>query len=76
LKFENLVQDHRVHRRIYVEADIFADEMERIFESGRIFFGRDSEITNPGDYERLARRAGFYRRIGLFLCRERAAHSS
>ncbi len=51
LKLESLVQDHRVHRRIYVEPEIFALEMEQIFERGWVFLGHDSEIANPGDYK-------------------------
>lgn len=51
LKLESLVQDHRVHRRIYIEPEIFALEVERIFERGWVFLGHDSEIANPGDYK-------------------------
>jgi phenylpropionate dioxygenase-like ring-hydroxylating dioxygenase large terminal subunit len=51
LNLEGLVQNHRVHRKIYTEPDIFALEMERIFESGWVFIGHESEVAESGDYK-------------------------
>jgi phenylpropionate dioxygenase-like ring-hydroxylating dioxygenase large terminal subunit len=51
LNLSELVQEHRVHRNIYVEPEIFALEIERIFENGWVFLGHESEIAEPGDYK-------------------------
>jgi len=40
----------RVHSDIYVEPDVFALEMRRIFERAWIFVAHESMIPNPGDY--------------------------
>jgi anthranilate 1,2-dioxygenase (deaminating, decarboxylating) large subunit len=46
-----LVQPSRVHRSIYVESQIFELEMQRIFESGWVYLGHESEVAAPGDYK-------------------------
>jgi len=51
LNLEELVQEDRVHRRIYIEQEIFELEMERIFERNWVFIGHDSEVAHPGDYK-------------------------
>jgi benzoate/toluate 1,2-dioxygenase subunit alpha len=51
LKLEELVQDSRVHRRIYLEQEIFDLEMERIFEANWVFVGHESEVAAAGDYK-------------------------
>jgi benzoate/toluate 1,2-dioxygenase subunit alpha len=51
LNFGELVQDERVHRKIYIDAGVFEAEMERIFESTWVFVGHESEIAAPGDYK-------------------------
>lgn len=51
LNLSELVQDHRVHRKIYTEPNVFAREVERIFENGWVFLGHDSEVAEPGDYK-------------------------
>jgi phenylpropionate dioxygenase-like ring-hydroxylating dioxygenase large terminal subunit len=51
LKLEDLVQDARVHRSIYLDQAIFELEMERIFESNWVFLGHESEIAEAGDYK-------------------------
>ena len=48
---EALVQDRRVHRRVYVEPEIFELEMARIFEQGWVYLGHESEVAEPGDYK-------------------------
>jgi benzoate/toluate 1,2-dioxygenase subunit alpha len=51
LKFDEVVQPERVHRRIYTEADVFNAEMERIFENTWVFVGHESEVAAAGDYK-------------------------
>ena len=51
LKLEELVQTTRVHRRIYLEQEIFDLEMERIFENNWVFIGHESEVAAPGDFK-------------------------
>jgi phenylpropionate dioxygenase-like ring-hydroxylating dioxygenase large terminal subunit len=51
LNLEELVQDSRVHRSIYLEQEIFDLEMERIFESNWVFVGHESEVAGTGDYK-------------------------
>ncbi len=53
LKLEELVQDTRVSRKIYLENEIFMLEMERIFESNWVFLGHESELAAPGDFKTL-----------------------
>ena len=47
-----LVEPDRVHRKAYVDPEIFDLEMERIFERQWIYIGHESQIPNPGDYYR------------------------
>jgi phenylpropionate dioxygenase-like ring-hydroxylating dioxygenase large terminal subunit len=51
--YDALVHEDRVHSRVYTDARVFEDEMERIFHRGWIYVGHASEIPAPGDY-RLA----------------------
>ena len=51
LNLDELVQESRVHRRIYLEEEIFQLEMERIFERNWVFLGHESEVAAPGDYK-------------------------
>jgi len=39
-----------VDRRIFSDAGIFDLEMKRIFESGWVFLGHESQIAQPGDF--------------------------
>jgi len=45
-----LVQETRVHRRVYGDPAIFALEMRRIFGRAWVFVGHDSQVPNVGDY--------------------------
>jgi benzoate/toluate 1,2-dioxygenase alpha subunit len=45
-----LVEPGRVHRRVYVDPDIFELEMERLFGRAWLFVGHTSQVPNPGDY--------------------------
>ena len=47
---ETLVSEERVHRDVYLDADIFELEMERIFGQAGGYVGHDSMVPNPGDY--------------------------
>jgi phenylpropionate dioxygenase-like ring-hydroxylating dioxygenase large terminal subunit len=53
LKLEELVQESRVHRRIYLEQEVFDLEMERIFERNWVFVGHESEVPAPGDFKTI-----------------------
>lgn len=50
------VRADRVHGGVYVDPDVFADEMTRIFARGWVFVGHESEIPEPGDW--VTRRLG------------------
>lgn len=52
--YSSLVEDARVHRDVYVDPDVFAAEMERIFMRTWVYVGHDSEVPNAGDYKTTA----------------------
>ena len=41
----------RVHASVYTDADVFAEEMRRIFHRSWVYLGHESEIALPGDYK-------------------------
>jgi phenylpropionate dioxygenase-like ring-hydroxylating dioxygenase large terminal subunit len=45
-----LVEDHRVHRRIYVDPGVFAEEMVKVFGGTWVFLAHESQVRRPGDY--------------------------
>ena len=45
-----LVQPHRVHRSIYVDAAIFAREMETVFGSSWVYLAHESQVREPHDF--------------------------
>lgn len=46
-----LVQEARVHSRIYTDQAIFDLEIERIFHGSWVYVGHESEVRDPGDYQ-------------------------
>ena len=54
--YRALIEPMRVHGSLYTDAQVFADEMERIFLKGWVFVGHESEIPDPGDW--VSRRLG------------------
>jgi phenylpropionate dioxygenase-like ring-hydroxylating dioxygenase large terminal subunit len=52
--YDKLVRRDRVHGRLYLEPEIFAEELEKIFERGWVYVGHSREIPEPGDF-RLGR---------------------
>jgi phenylpropionate dioxygenase-like ring-hydroxylating dioxygenase large terminal subunit len=47
----SLVQDGRVHSRIYTDQAIFDLEMERIFHTTWVYVGHESEVPKAGDFQ-------------------------
>ena len=55
-----------ISREIFVNEDIYQEELERIFTRAWFFIGHESQVPNPGDY--------FVSGIGeegVILCRDR-----
>jgi phenylpropionate dioxygenase-like ring-hydroxylating dioxygenase large terminal subunit len=63
--YDELVQETRVHTDVFANAEIFEDEMERIFEGWWNFVGHASEVPEPGDY--ALKRIG---RQPVIMCRD------
>jgi benzoate/toluate 1,2-dioxygenase alpha subunit len=47
-----LVQRDRVHRDLYIDAELYALEQEHFFANTWNYVGHDSQLPNPGDYLR------------------------
>ena len=45
-----LVEDDRVHRDVYTDAEVFALEMERLWSRAWIYVGHTSQIAQAGDF--------------------------
>jgi phenylpropionate dioxygenase-like ring-hydroxylating dioxygenase large terminal subunit len=45
-----LVESDRVHRSVYVNPEIFEQEIESIFHRAWIYVGHESQVKRPGDY--------------------------
>jgi phenylpropionate dioxygenase-like ring-hydroxylating dioxygenase large terminal subunit len=45
-----LVQDDRVHRDVYLSAELFALEQRHFFANTWIYYGHASQVPNAGDY--------------------------
>jgi phenylpropionate dioxygenase-like ring-hydroxylating dioxygenase large terminal subunit len=50
INYDQLVEDDRVHGRVYTDPAIFTDEMDKIFTQGWVYVGHASEIPRPGDF--------------------------
>ncbi|HVA80091.1 MAG TPA: aromatic ring-hydroxylating dioxygenase subunit alpha [Candidatus Binataceae bacterium] len=48
--YKALVKDDRVHGSVYLDPQIFEDEIEKIFHQGWVYVGHTGEIPEPGDY--------------------------
>src|ERR1035438_9736068 len=47
----DLVKGDRVHRSIYLDEQVFRDELERIFYTTWVYVGHESEVRQVGDYK-------------------------
>ena len=50
LSVHPLVQDDRVHRDLYTDADLFAQEQQRFFGRAWVFAGHGSQMPEVGDF--------------------------
>lgn len=48
--FSDLVPNGRVHKRVYIDTDVFTAEMERIYGRAWLFVAHESQIAAPGDF--------------------------
>jgi benzoate/toluate 1,2-dioxygenase alpha subunit len=46
----SLVRGGDVHRDVYVDAELFELEMERLWRTAWVYVGHDSQVPSPGDY--------------------------
>lgn len=51
LDIADLVQEGRIHKRLFRDPAIFELEMERIFEQTWVYVAHESEIAHGGDYK-------------------------
>ena len=56
IDYDAVIREDRVHGSLYVDPEVFAEEMSRIYARGWVFVGHDSEIPAPGDW--VTRRLG------------------
>jgi len=47
---KRLIEDQRVHRDVYTDAEVFQLEMERLWSRTWIYVGHASQVPNPGDF--------------------------
>lgn len=45
-----LVQDQQVHRDVYIDEEVFALEMERLWSRAWVYVGHDSQVPDAGDF--------------------------
>jgi fatty-acyl-CoA synthase len=50
IDYEQLILDDRVHGRVYYDADIFREEIERIWHREWVYVAHESEVPEAGDY--------------------------
>jgi len=56
MDYGTLVHEDRVHGSVYVNPEVFRQEMHRIYHQGWVFVAHDSELPEPGDW--VTRRLG------------------
>ncbi|HJU28955.1 MAG TPA: aromatic ring-hydroxylating dioxygenase subunit alpha, partial [Candidatus Binataceae bacterium] len=56
LEYGQLVLNDRISGRVYYDADVFRDEIEKIWNREWIYVAHESEVPEPGDY--VTRRIG------------------
>lgn len=49
-RYDELVQDYRIHGSIYTDKEVFEEELDRIFHRGWVYVGHDTEIPENGDF--------------------------
>ncbi|GAA5159926.1 aromatic ring-hydroxylating dioxygenase subunit alpha [Pseudonocardia eucalypti] len=49
-RYAELIRPDRVHGSLYTDPEIFAEELERIWYTGWVYVGHESEIAQRGDY--------------------------
>ena len=49
-RWDRLVQEGRVHRSLYTDPAIFAEEMIKVFGGTWVYLGHESEISKPNDF--------------------------
>ena len=47
---QSLIQRDHVHRSVYLDAEIFKLEMQRIYGKAWIYVGHESQVSKPGDF--------------------------
>ena len=52
IDLESLVKPDAVHGDVYIDPDVFAAELERIFYRNWVYIGHASEVPHPGDFKR------------------------
>ena len=50
--YQDLVKSDAVHGSVYLDTEIFDDEMKKIYGVGWVYIGHESEVPNPGDFKR------------------------
>src|SRR5829696_2001164 len=49
-EFSRLIERGRVHRRVYTDPAVFAEEQRRIFRRVWLWLGHESQAARPGDF--------------------------
>jgi len=49
-RYDSLVRPDRVHGSLYHDPSVFDEEMERIYHTGWVFVGHDSEVPEVGSF--------------------------
>jgi len=50
MALSSLVRDDAVHRDVYIDAEVFELEMERLWSRTWVYVGHDSQVPGVGDY--------------------------